>query len=232
MNIRLQSEDDMRQWFGTQLQVVKQSQQMENGAALDREKQMMIQLNQGLASISEIVKQVKAQSSSQLKEMAQNSMDGINESVNHVSSISEGIKSKQAILEGTLSDLVMKMDTLQEQSIKHARLTNDTVAREITRVEKVMSTLEQFSKMQISDLRKEITTVKQDLDRWSVSYEDMQARKIMEIHQAIKTLNSNSAFIQKDTIERIELLQGSQANNNSMLHTQIKDMKQYLKQAD
>lgn len=60
MNIRLQSEDDMRQWFGTQLQVVKQSQQMENGAALDREKQMMIQLNQGLASISEIVKQVKA----------------------------------------------------------------------------------------------------------------------------------------------------------------------------
>jgi hypothetical protein len=164
--------------------------------------------------------------------MAQNSMDGINESVNHVSSISEGIKSKQAILEGTLSDLVMKMDTLQEQSIKHARLTNDTVAREITRVEKVMSTLEQFSKMQISDLRKEITTVKQDLDRWSVSYEDMQARKIMEIHQAIKTLNSNSAFIQKDTIERIELLQGSQANNNSMLHTQIKDMKQYLKQAD
>jgi hypothetical protein len=182
MNIRLQSEDDMRQWFGTQLQVVKQSQQMENGAALDREKQMMIQLNQGLASISEIVKQVKAQSASQLKEMAQNSMDGINESVNHVRSISDGIKSKQAILEGTLSDLVMKMDTLQEQSIKHARLTNDTVAREITRVEKVMSTLEQFSKMQISDLRKEITTVKQDLDRWSVSYEDMQARKIMEIH--------------------------------------------------
>lgn len=60
MNIRLQSEDEVRQWFGTQLQVVKQSQQMENSAALDREKQMMIQLNQGLASISEIVKQVKA----------------------------------------------------------------------------------------------------------------------------------------------------------------------------
>jgi hypothetical protein len=38
MGIRLQSEDDMRQWFGTQLSVVKQSLQMENSAALDREK--------------------------------------------------------------------------------------------------------------------------------------------------------------------------------------------------
>lgn len=157
-------------------------------------------------------------------------MEGINESVAHVRAISDGIKTKQAILEGTLSDLVMKMDTLQESSIKHARMTNDTVAKEITRVEKVMSTLEQFSKMQVSELRKDITTVKQDIDRWTVNYEDIQARKIMEIHQAIKVLNSNAAFIQKDTIERIELLQGQSANNASMLTTQIKDMKQYFKQ--
>jgi len=34
------------------------------------------------------------------------------------------------------------MDTLQEQSIKHARMTNETLAKEVTRIEKVMSTLE------------------------------------------------------------------------------------------
>lgn len=30
----------------------------------------------------------------------------------------------------------------------------------------------------------------------------------MEIHQAIKVLNSNATYIQKDAIERFELLQG------------------------
>ena len=44
------------------------------------------------------------------------------------------------------------MDTLQEQSIKHARMTNDTLTKEVTRIEKVMSTLEQFTKHQVTDL--------------------------------------------------------------------------------
>jgi hypothetical protein len=38
------------------------------------------------------------------------------------------------------------MDTLQEQTLKHARLTNDTLAKELARTEKIMSTLEQYAK--------------------------------------------------------------------------------------
>jgi len=45
------------------------------------------------------------------------------------------------------------MDTLQEQAIKHARMTNVTLTKEVTRIEKIMSTLEQFAKSQISDLQ-------------------------------------------------------------------------------
>lgn len=82
------------------------------------------------------------------------------ESVSRVNAISDGIKSKQAVIEGTLSDMVIKMDTLQEQAIKHARMTNDSLAKEVTRIEKVMSTIESFTKMQVSELRKEITTVR------------------------------------------------------------------------
>ena len=133
------------------------------------------------------------------------------------------------MFERTLGDLVVKMDTLQDQAIKHARMTNETLAKEVTRIEKVMGTLESFSKLQVSELRKDITAVKQETDRWTVNFEDMQARKIMEIHQAIKVLNSNATYIQKDAIERFELLQGQSANNTSMLTTQIKDIKQYFK---
>ena len=74
------------------------------------------------------------------------------------------------------------MDTLQEQSLKHARMTNETLSKEVTRIEKVMSTIEGFTKMQVSDLRKEITNVNQENEKWSINFEDIQARKIVEIH--------------------------------------------------
>jgi hypothetical protein len=59
-----------------------------------------------------------------------------------VNEIADGVRSKQAILEGTLTDLVGKMDTLQEHSIKHARAVNEMVTKEVTRMEKITSTLE------------------------------------------------------------------------------------------
>lgn len=74
------------------------------------------------------------------------------------------------------------MDTLQEQSLKHARMTNETLSKEVTRIEKVMSTIEGFTKMQVSDLRKEITNVNKENEKWSINFEDIQARKIVEIH--------------------------------------------------
>ena len=49
-------------------------------------------------------------------------------------------------LEHTLSDLATKIDTLQEQALKHARLTNDTLGKEMNRAERILSTLEQFTK--------------------------------------------------------------------------------------
>jgi len=54
---------------------------MEGGAALEREKQMMSQLQTGLSAISEIVKQVKEQSSQQIKEVTSSTFDGMQESV-------------------------------------------------------------------------------------------------------------------------------------------------------
>ena len=65
------------------------------------------------------------------------------------------------------------MDTLQEQSLKHARMTNETVAKEVTRIEKIMSTLEQFTKQQTSDLRNEINKVSSDTQKWQVNFEDI-----------------------------------------------------------
>lgn len=61
-------------------------------------------------------------------------------------------------------------------------MTSDTVTKEVTRIEKVMSTLESVTKTQVADLRKEFAASKAETDKWTVNFEDLQARKIVEIH--------------------------------------------------
>ncbi len=50
------------------------------------------------------------------------------------------------MFESLAKDLSFKMDTLQEQTLKHARITNETLAKEFARTEKIISTLEQYAK--------------------------------------------------------------------------------------
>jgi hypothetical protein len=49
-------------------------------------------------------------------------------------------------IEVTVRDSLSKVDTIQESALKHARLTNETMNKEVSRFEKVVSTFEQFSK--------------------------------------------------------------------------------------
>lgn len=56
----------------------------------------------------------------------------------------ETLTKRQSQLESALGDLSTKADTVQEQALKHARLTNETLGKEMARTEKIMSTLEQF----------------------------------------------------------------------------------------
>ena len=74
--------------------------------------------------------------------ISEQTKEHIRDSVEKMSAISENINKRQQFLETTLREQVDKMDTLQEQAIKHARQTNDIVTKEVTRIEKVMSTLE------------------------------------------------------------------------------------------
>ena len=48
------------------------------------------------------------------------------------------------LLEQTLSDIVQRSEQVQEMSLKHARLTSETVDREVGRLEKIVGTLEGY----------------------------------------------------------------------------------------
>ena len=142
-----------------------------------------------MQQVANLVKEMRDQQTVQHNLISEQTRGHIKESIEKMTQISEAIAERQQFLEATLKDQVTKMDTLQEQSIKHARLTNDTLTKEVTRIEKVMSTMEQYMKHQVSDLQGQINSLTQDTQKWQVNFEDMQARKILEIHQAIKVLN-------------------------------------------
>lgn len=91
---------------------------------------------------------------------------------------------------------------------KQAKVTSDAIDEEVERTDKIMTSLEQYLKLQIQEVRKDLDKAKIDNEQWTSNFEDLQARKIVEIHQAIKVLNANSSIIQKDAVERFELLQG------------------------
>ena len=55
----------------------------------------------------------------------------------------------------------------------------------------------------------------------------MQARKIIEVHQAIKVLNQNYLFMQKDAKDKFETLQGQLQGNTDLVLAQVKEIKKH-----
>ena len=60
----------------------------------------------------------------------------------------------------------------------------------MTRFEKVVSAIEQHLVGGIDSLKKENEDFRMENGQWRVDYEDMQAKKLKEVHDAIKELNS------------------------------------------
>jgi len=62
-------------------------------------------------------------------------------------------------MDKSLQDVQLKIDTLQEEALKHGKLTNDTLAREIARTEKIMSTMDVYVKSTLADLKQDLLFV-------------------------------------------------------------------------
>lgn len=78
---------------------------------------------------------------------------------------------------------------------KQAKVTSDAIDEEVERTDKIMTSLEQYLKLQMQEVRKDLDKAKIENEQWTSNFEDLQARKIVEIHQAIKVLNANSSII-------------------------------------
>lgn len=74
--------------------------------------------------------------------------------------------------------------------MKHVNNVNGVVESEMTRFEKVISAIEQHLVGGIENLKKDSEDFRMENGKWRVDYEDMQAKKLTEVHEAIKELNN------------------------------------------
>jgi len=64
--------------------------------------------------------------------------------------------------------------------------------------------------------------------KWQLNFEDIEAKKFVEVHSAMKLLNGNFQKVATDNKDRFEILQQEVSTLDSALRSQISDLKNKL----
>ncbi len=95
---------------------------------------------------------------------------------------------------------------LEQATLKHATTVNETLENEIGRFERVISAFEKYIDTQTGDLRSLITRHTDENMKWRMEFEDLNTKKIIEIHNALKLLNVNIGKVNSDSKDRFDMV--------------------------
>lgn len=85
--------------------------------------------------------------------------------------------------------------------------------------------MEKHTLSQLTDLKTTIQAYDDKMEKWRVNFEDQESKKLLELHSAMKILNSNFSKVQKDSKDRFELLQKEFSAFDNALRNQIQDLR-------
>ena len=102
---------------------------------------------------------------------------------------------------------------------------NETLSIETARMEKISSAMEKHTLGQLQDLKSQIQSYDEKTETWRVNLEDSESKKLLELHAAMKILNSNFQKVSRDSKDRFELLQKEFQSFDSALRNQIFDIR-------
>ena len=117
------------------------------------------------------------------------------------------------------------MQDLESATFKHASTVSETLESEISRFERVISAFEKYIDTQTSDLRSIITKQTEEQSRWHNDYEDLNTKKVIEIHSALKLLNSNIGKVSADSKDRFEMINNEMRVHENAISSQIQDLR-------
>ena len=102
----------------------------------------------------------------------------------------------------------------------------------MSRFEKVISAIETHLVGGIENLKKENEDFRMDSGKWRVDYEDMQAKKLQEVHEAIKELNSQIGKGANDWRDRCDQVSADTQLLENAIQSQIADLKETILEGD
>jgi hypothetical protein len=73
--------------------------------------------------------------------------------------------------------------------MKHVKNVNGIVESEMNRFEKVLSAIEKHQVDSLDEVKYQMGTQMADSVKWKADFEDINAQKLQEVHQAIKMIN-------------------------------------------
>jgi len=76
----------------------------------------------------------------------------------------------------------------------------------MTRFERVISAFEKYIDTQTGDLRTIISKEAEEGLKWRSEFEDLNTKKIIEIHNALKLLNQNIGKVNSDSKDRYDMV--------------------------
>ena len=97
-------------------------------------------------------------------------------------------------------------------------------------MEQVASATERHALGQLGEVRASLAAVEERTERWRVTFEDAESKRLLELHAAMKILNSNFQKVSRDGKDRFQLLQREFQAFDGALRNQLHDMKHKLQQ--
>ena len=117
------------------------------------------------------------------------------------------------------------MQDLEAATFKHAQTVSETLESEISRFERVISAFEKYIDTQTSDLRGILQKQVEENSKWRGDYEDINTKKVIEIHNALKLLNSNIGKVNSDSKDRFDMINNEMRVLENAVSVQIQDLR-------
>ena len=114
---------------------------------------------------------------------------------------------------------------LEQATLKHAQTVNETLENEISRFERVVAAFEKYIDQQTGDLRGIISRQAEESMKWKSEFEDLNTKKIIEIHNALKLLNVSIGKVNSDSKDRFDMIAQESRVLENAVTSQINDLR-------
>ena len=141
---RIASVDEIRLYFEQKFGITNERITYGETNGLEREKRLMTHFQQSVQSIHEIATTLKDNCQNQIMDLGQQLSENYTEVTSSMNQQKSQFDLRINLVEQNIEEVMQRSETVQEMGLKHARVTNETMNKEINRLEKIVATLEDY----------------------------------------------------------------------------------------